>query len=83
MADVTLTEQKKALLLEAIYEIDKLSRVLPGLVPVDEDQTHYAVKGVAGRMVRLSNALLSGLDDEHATEDDLKQVIRFEQAGHA
>lgn len=81
MADMTLSEVTQRLLLEAVWELDKLGRVLPNLVPLDDDQNHYAVKGVAGRMVRLTSALMDGLQ---GTSDDgaLARIVNFdEEAG--
>jgi hypothetical protein len=76
MADVTLSEDVRMLLLEAVWELDKLGRILPGLVPLDEDQTHFAVKGIGGRMTQLTSALMEGLDGT-ASEEHLKGIINF------
>lgn len=81
MADRNLPETLQETLLQAVYELDKLARVLPTLVPVDEDQSHYAVKGVAGRMLRLTSALLSGLGDDEATAADIEHIVDFETVG--
>ena len=80
MATVTLSEDTHTLLLEAIWELDKIGRILPGLVPPSEDQNHYAVKSVAGRMLRLTSALMEGLQQ---TADDafLGGIINFCDAG--
>lgn len=75
MADITLSESRQGLLLEAVYELMKLTSVLPNLVPVDDSQSHYAVKGVCARMAALSSALLSGLDDSMYSDKSLDAVI--------
>lgn len=77
MADMTLSEARQALMLDAIYELSKLSAVLPNLVPLDESQNHYAVKGVAGRLSALSQQLLLALADEHHTDKEMATVINF------
>lgn len=74
------TEETSHLLLQAVWELDKLARILPGLVPLDEDMAHYAVKGVSGRIVRLASALMSGLSGE-ADEADIKRIINFDDVG--
>lgn len=77
MADITLSEVNQKLLLEAVWELDALGRMLPNLVPLREDQSHYAVKGIAGRMVRLTNALMDGLQGEQV-DDGLARIINFD-----
>lgn len=81
MADRNLPETIHATMLQAVYELDKLARVLPSLVPVDEDQHHYAVKGVAGRMLRLTSVLLSGLDDDQVHASDIQGIVNFTATG--
>ena len=77
MADMTLSDARQALMLDAIYELSKLSAVLPNLVPLDESQNHFAVKGVAGRMSALSEQLLLALFDEHHSDKAMGSVINF------
>lgn len=73
---VTLTKGRHFLCIEAVWEIEALARVLPGLVPLDTaDSPHYAVRALAGRIASLSNALLSALDDDAETEDALRQRV--------
>jgi hypothetical protein len=81
MADTTLTEADKSLFLEAVYEIDKLSRILPDLAPLDDGQAHYAVKGVAGRLLRLSGAIMELLNGDDADRESAERVINFGQTG--
>ena len=82
MADLTLSEDASALLRDAVYEINQLARVLPVLVPIDEDQAHYSVKGIGGRIVRLTSALIQGLDHE-ADQDQLSKIIHYGEHGDA
>lgn len=89
MADMTLSDlQKNAAiqfddervnaLLDASYEIDKIARVLPGLVPMDDDQTHYAVRAMAGRLLRLTSVLMAGLSEKDAPNSKLKAILSLE-----
>lgn len=80
MAEITLSDDQSAVLRDAVYEIDKLARILPSLVPIDEDQAHYAVKGIGGRLLRLTSALMEGLDNcaDHAR---VRNIIHFAEDG--
>jgi len=69
-------DERRRLCLEGVYELDKIARVLPGLVPLEDDQNHYAVKALAGRMLRLTHMLMLGLDEHEATAK-LDGVIHF------
>ena len=80
MTTEAITEETKLLLLQAVWELDKLARILPGLVPLDDDMAHYAIKGVSGRIVRLTSALMSGLQGD-AEKADIKQIINFDDIG--
>lgn len=74
-----LSQETKMLLLDAVWELDKLGRLMPGLVPLDSGQAHYAVKGLAGRMIRLTGALMRALDEDE-DEKALAGVINFDVA---
>lgn len=69
-------DERRRICLEGVYELDKIARVLPGLVPLDDDQNHYAVKALSGRMLRLTHMLMRGLDEYEATQK-LEDVIHF------
>lgn len=72
-------EDRVKLCLAAVGELDKIARMLPGQVPLDEGQAHYAVKALAGRMLRLTGALLSGLGDECEATEKIRQVVDFDE----
>lgn len=81
MAETTVPEateqsERTDLMLSAVYELDALARIAPGLVPVTDDQVHYLIRGICGRMLRLTSLLMSGLDDDDEF-DGLKTVIDF------
>jgi hypothetical protein len=69
-------DERRRLCLEGVYELDKIARVLPQLVPLDDDQNHYAVKALAGRMLRLTSMLMSGMDEYEATAK-LEDIVHF------
>lgn len=65
-------EQRDHLVLNVAWELDKIARTMPDLVPVDDDQTHYIIRALAGRMLRLTNALM----DLAGRQDDLEMITR-------
>lgn len=76
---VRMDDVRQTLCLEAAWEIDALARLLPGLVPKDDAGAHYAVRGVAGRLVRLADVLMSALGDENEATEDLAQIIGLQK----
>lgn len=78
---VAIDRARMLLCLEAAWVLDALARVLPDLVPnIDEaDGAHHAVRGVAGRFLRLSSVLMSALDDECTPTAKLQQVIHLRE----
>lgn len=77
---VAMDEDRQTLCLEVAWEIDALARLLPELVPNagENDRAHFLVRGVAGRLVRLSHVLMGALGDVMETTDELAQVISLE-----
>lgn len=73
--------ERQELCLRAAWEMDKLARILPGMVPLDDEQNHFAVRGIAGRMLRLTSVLMSGLGDDDEENSDLKRIVFFEDGG--
>lgn len=78
---VILSYDRVLVCLEAAWELDALARVLPGLVPNVEEAhgAYHAVRGIAGRFLRLSSVLMSGLDDEGAPTSGLERVIHLQE----
>lgn len=72
-----LDEERISLLLDAVYEADKLARILPDMVPLDEDQAHYAVRAIAGRLLRLTHVLMSGLQEGEITNEKMDSILSF------
>lgn len=81
MTDVTVSEERLSLLRDAVYEIDKLARMVPDLVTLDDDQAHYGVRGLCGRMLRLTSALMTGLDEQDVPNEKLRRIIELPSPG--
>lgn len=80
--DVYLPPARAALCLEAAWELDALARLLPKLVTPNDEQEHLTVRGVAGRLLRLSSVLMSVLnDDEDVNEDEMAGIVRLVRQG--
>lgn len=73
----TMTEQRQMVSLEAVWEIDAIARNLPGLADGVEDQTavRLLVRAMAGRMLRLTGALMSVLNEEDEPTEDLARIV--------
>lgn len=67
----------KDLQLQCAWELDKIARMLPELVPLDEDQAHYAVKALAGRMLRLTSALMSLADEDQVSAEEIDRMVNL------
>jgi hypothetical protein len=72
---MTLSHERFLVCLEALWEMEVLAGMLPGLVPEDEHDAHYAVRGVAGRLRDLSRAAMSGLDDAAMETAELERRV--------
>jgi hypothetical protein len=73
---VTLSQARHRLCLEAIWEIEALCTSLPAIVPLEGHASPALVmRGITERIVGLSNALLSALDDEMETDVRLARRI--------
>jgi len=74
---VTLSRERKMVCLESAWELEALANILPGLVPnvMEAEGAHYAVRGIADRINRLSCVLMSGLFDEGVTVKSLERKV--------
>lgn len=76
----TLSKDRHDLCLEALWEIEALSLALPGLVPMnDENSPHFVVRGIARRLVGLSRSLMTALDDPDVPDDTVRRQVFFGQ----
>jgi hypothetical protein len=57
--------------------LEALAQVLPGLVPnlAESGPSHFAVRGIADRIRRLSCAVMSGLSDDAETLANLEREV--------
>jgi hypothetical protein len=79
---VTLSKSRHAVCMEATWEIDALCRALPGLVQsADDHEIHLVARGIAGRILRLANALGAALFDEVVTTGDLQRRVMLDGGG--
>ena len=74
---VTLSASRLNVSLEACWELEALAQVLPGLVPstADSGPAHFAVRGIADRIRRLSCAAMSALSDDSHPLEDLQRMV--------
>lgn len=63
------------LCLDAVWEIDKLAKLLPGVVPQTIEGEYLVVRGIAGRMLRLTSALMQGLSENAVSTDEIAQIV--------
>lgn len=76
---VTLSAARHDVCLEAAWELDALARVLPDLAHVEgETQLLLVVRGITGRMLRLTDALMAGLNDDAVTDKELRRKVLLE-----
>lgn len=74
---VSLTKARHMVCHEAAWELEALAYLLPDLVPnVDEAHgAYHAVRGIAGRLVTLSNVLMAALGDDVVTTRELESLV--------
>lgn len=82
---VTLSEPRHAVCMQAVWELDALARLLPRVVTEDDmandSMAFLHVRGLAGRMMRLSNALMAGLYDPVVGVPELEERVLLEGRG--
>ena len=81
MTEKTVTQDTQArrdeLVREISYELDKIARTLPEIVPLDADQVHFLVRAMAGRMLRLTSVLMEIGQDERDI-GELESVVTLQ-----
>lgn len=80
---VTLSGKRHRVCLEVAWELDALARLLPDLVPNIEEAhgAHHAVRGIAGRFLRLAEALMGAMDSPAYLDEHLEQIIDLKCPG--
>ena len=73
----TLSADRLTVTLECCWELESLAQVLPSLVPctADSGPAHFAVRGIADRIRRLSCAAMSALSDDLHPLEDLQRTV--------
>lgn len=74
---VPWNKERKSICLEGVWELDKIARVLPDLVTLEDNQEYFIVRAMAGRMLRITKMLMSAIGDDVENEK-LKKCIDFE-----
>ena len=72
------------LCLQAVWELDKLARVMPGLARTVEDedeQMHFAIRGICARMVSLTSLLMDCMGSSGPVSKEFSDVIHFAETG--
>lgn len=75
---VTLSSKRCMVALEATWEIDKLCEVVAGIVPVDDSQNFFAIRGIAARIKQLAVINMTCLSDAVAKTEELAMDLRIE-----
>lgn len=76
--DVTLSAQRHSVCLEAAWELEELAFLLPTVTSngdTEATKSGLVVRGIASRLVCLSNALMAGLCDEAETVEKLQRDV--------
>lgn len=73
----TLSRERLNAGLEAAWELEALAGILPSLVPctADSGPAHFAVRGIADRIRRLSCATMSAMSDDLHPLADLQRTV--------
>ena len=69
------TSPRLAVCLDAVWELDALAKLLPGVVPKTIEGEYLVVRGIAGRMLRLTSALMQGLSENAVSTDEIAQIV--------
>ena len=77
---VVMSKARRDVALETTWEIDKLSQVISGIVPLGDDQNFFAVRGIAARIKELAIINMRCLEGECQTRD-LGSQLRIENNG--
>ena len=70
-----IDDQRIRELQDAGFEMNKLARVRPDMVSLGEGQAHDAVRGIAGRILRLIRVIMGGLETNEITDKETYQIL--------
>jgi hypothetical protein len=68
---------RRDLCLQCAHELDDIASALPGLIPNVKGGGHTLAKALASRMLRLTSALMSALDEDRVTDNEIHQIVNF------
>lgn len=77
----TLAADRHDACLQAAWEIEALAMLLPTIFPKDSEGRYLQLRGVASRLVDLSNAIMAGLNDRVVTEADVVRIVLRVEGG--
>ncbi len=69
-----------AVCLDAVWELDALAKLLPGVVPHTIEGEYLVVRAIAGRMLRLTKCLMEGLTENAVSTDEIARIVTLEGA---
>ena len=78
------SDDASILCFQAVWELDKLARVMPGLAKTVEDedeQMHFAIRGICGRMVSLTSLLMDCMGSSGPVSKEFSDIIYFSETG--
>lgn len=75
---VTMSRERQMLALECAWELEKLSQVIAKILPIDDSQDFFAIRGIAARIKQLSVVSMKCLSEEDEATRDLSYTVRLE-----
>ena len=75
--------EASSLCFQATWEMDKLARVMAALseAPDNDEQMHFAYRGICARMLQLTSVLMECLSAEGPIPADTRRIIHFADNG--
>ena len=76
--EMMASDQRRKACLEAAWELEALSLLLPKIVPREYNITHHQIRGVAARINELSSVLMDGLGNSQETAKALHMKVTLQ-----
>ncbi|MFZ1244322.1 MAG: hypothetical protein WAR41_04580 [Azonexus sp.] len=80
--ECVLSIERQLLVLDAAYEVEKLSDVLRASIAPNDAHDHLIVRALSMRIKELSSVIMSGMSDELETVGDLSERLTHERREH-
>ena len=77
--ECVLSIERQLLVLEAAYEVKKLSNVLRASIGPNDANDHLIVRGLSIRIKELSSVIMSGISDQVETVSSLTERLTHER----